>query len=117
MERAVDASGRLVSVVAEGRLHLLRAADLSKLEVEAPCSVDYLWWLGAGGELLLECRPQARGDRALSLRFDVERGVWETAPPNADGERREHSLLVAGVGAWVKACDLLPCTARPPLAW
>ncbi len=117
VELAADASGRFVSVVAEGRLHLLRASDLSKLEVEAPCSVDYLWWLGAGGELLVECRPQARGDRALSLRYDVERGVWETAPPNADGERREHSLLVAGVGAWVKACDLLPCTARPPLAW
>ncbi len=116
VELGADVSGRVVSVVADGHLWLLRSEDLTRVEVEAPCTVDYLWWLGPG-ELLVECLPPERGERPLSLRYDVDRGDWEQAPAVTDGTARERSSVVAGIGAWVKTCDRLPCTARSPLAW
>ena len=103
---AADASGKWVSLVAQGAVTLFDAPTLERLRTSQPCEVDALWWLLEPGQALVACRPRG----SLALLVDAQSGVREEAPV----KDREPGNLVPGLSVWVKGCDLLPCTARAP---
>jgi hypothetical protein len=115
LERAVlSASGdaQRVAVVAGGGFWVFEAAELKKVRGEAPCSVEYLWWLlekpdsgSARHRAVLECG----GASSWALSMDVDLGAQETAavPP-------ARAVLAGPLGPWVQPCEVLPCTAVSP---
>lgn len=96
--------GERVTVVVGGGVYVFSArAEL--LRAEAPCTIDFLWWLD-GHRALLACRPVG----ALWLTIELDSGRAETA----EARPRVPSVR-AGPGAlWVQPCDVLPCTAPAP---
>jgi hypothetical protein len=97
--------GERVAVVVAGGVYVL-GADAALRRAEAPCAVDFAWWLPGGHRALLACRPPG----SLYLSVDLDSGRAEAAPRRA----RVHSSLVGPAGPWVERCDVLPCTAPPP---
>lgn len=103
---AVNADGTLIAVAAGTGLFVLRAAGLELLRAEAPCRVEFAWWLQEPGRVLVACGPQ--GSWALSVQ--VATGEQEAAPD----QPRIRSVLLPRLGAYVQDCDHLPCTAPAP---
>ncbi|MFZ5472213.1 MAG: hypothetical protein ACOZIN_22505 [Myxococcota bacterium] len=106
VQLAVNADGSLLSVVAGTGLFVYRAADLVALLAEGPCDVEYLWWRIEPTRAVVQCGPQ--GSWALELR--VTTGEKDAATQR----ERTRSALAQKLGAYVQACDLLPCSAPPP---
>lgn len=103
---ATSADGQRVAVTGDGAVRVFEAATLRPVRLEAPCDVSGFWWLLSGHQALVTCRPDD-----LALVLDVDTGAQETAPRAA----RTPSVLAGPLGPWVEACDVLPCTSRPPL--
>jgi len=101
-----SADGRRVAVTVSGGILIFESSTLLKLRAEAPCDVEYLWWLREGHRALISCGP--RSSWALSL--DVDTGVQDIAPARG----RIRSVLAGAQGPWVQPCDVLPCTAVEP---
>lgn len=103
---AIDASGTLVSVVGEGGVFIYSADTLTPLRAEAPCEVEYLWWMPQPQTALLSCGPHA----SWALIFHPATGTKEAAPARA----RERSVLLPRAGRYVRACEGFPCEAKAP---
>jgi hypothetical protein len=103
---ATSADGRRVAVTGDGVVRVLDATTLAAVRMEAPCEVTGFWWLRGGHRALVTCGPED-----LALVLDTDTGAQDLAPPG----KRTPSLLSGGEGPWVEACDVLPCTAPPPL--
>ncbi|MCA2978865.1 MAG: hypothetical protein INH41_05845 [Myxococcaceae bacterium] len=103
---STSADGRRVAVTGDGAVRIYEAATLAPVRREAPCDVDGFWWLKTAGQALVTCRPDG-----LALVVSVDSGAQDTAPQAT----RTRSVLAGPGGPWVEACDLLPCTSRPPL--
>jgi hypothetical protein len=101
-----DSSGGHVALVGNGALWIFAADDLHQELGEAPCEVEFLWWLKEPGRALLECGPGA----AWALELDAKTGAREAAP----SRKRARSVLLPGLGAWVVGCESLPCEAPAP---
>jgi hypothetical protein len=101
---ASSGDGERVTVVVGGGVCVLSSrAELSR--AEAPCTVDFLWWLH-GHRALLACRPEG----SLWLTIDLDSGRAETAV-----ERPRVKSWRMGDGAlWGQPCNMLSCTAPPP---
>lgn len=106
LELSTSADGRRVAVTGDGAVRVYDARTLSPLRLEAPCDVDGFWWLRAGHQALVTCRPDG-----LGLVLDVETGAQEAAAP----AKRVASVLAGPTGPWVEPCDVLPCTSPPPV--
>jgi hypothetical protein len=98
--------GRRVAVVGGGGLVALDAVTLEPLLAAAPCDVRRLWWLTGSHRALVACGA----DERWALALDVDTGHTEAAPERP----RVDSALAGPEGPWVRACDVLPCTAEPP---
>lgn len=101
-----SADGERVAVTGDGVVRVFTANKLEAVRTEAPCDVKSFWWLPGGHRALVACRADD-----LGLVVDTDTGAQETAPPGV----REQSFLAGPDGPFVVACDLLPCTAAPPL--
>jgi hypothetical protein len=103
---SVSSDGRRVAITSSGGLFVFESSTLFRIRAEAPCEVEFLWWLRDGHRALISCGP--RDSWAISL--EVDTGVQDVAP--AVG--RVRSVLAGAQGPWVQPCDVLPCTAVEP---
>lgn len=110
VQLTASADGERVALVVGGGLYVFEAARLVKLRGEAPCDVEYLWWLRDGGDggparrhAQLACGP----DSSWGLSLDVDSNAQEKAAPP-----RERAVLAGPRGPYVRRCDMLPCTAE-----
>lgn len=134
---ALEPSGRLVAVSADGRVTGARdlpsasgaalsssgdgervavrvggglfALDATTLEVlRAEAPCEVEHlWWLKGGHRVL---VTCGPDGSWALELDVDTGHSETAP----ARQRVEAVLVGPDGPWVQACDVLPCTAEEP---
>ncbi|MFL5320962.1 MAG: hypothetical protein ACJ790_14965 [Myxococcaceae bacterium] len=101
----VNSDGTLVLVVAYSGIFVFDAQTLDKVRAEAPCNVEWAWWLQSD-DLLLSCGPNA----SWSLKLNARTGEREQA-------RLPHgrpSVRVPGIGTYVEDCGALPCSTNPP---
>lgn len=103
---SASADGRRVAVTTGGGLYAFESSTLLKVRSEAPCDVEFLWWLRDGHRTLLSCGPRA----TWAISFDVDTAVQEVAALQG----RVRSVLAGPEGPWVQSCDVLPCTAIEP---
>ncbi|MBL8924415.1 MAG: hypothetical protein JNJ54_36540 [Myxococcaceae bacterium] len=103
---SASADGERVAVTGDGVVRVFGARKLEAVRLEAPCDVKRFWWLEGGHRALLTCRADD-----LALVLDTSTGAQETAAPG----QRAPSFLAGPLGPFVVACDVLPCTAEPPL--
>ena len=103
---SVSGDGRRVAITTGGGLFVFESSKLLKVRAEAPCDVEFLWWLREGHHVLISCGP--RSSWAIALEADT--GEQDAAPPRG----RIHSVLCGAQGPWVQSCDVLPCTAVEP---
>ena len=103
---SVSGDGRRVAITTGGGLFVFESSALLKVRAEAPCDVEFLWWLREGHHALISCGP--RSSWAISLEADT--GEQEAAPAHG----RIRSVLSGAAGPWVQPCDVLPCTAVEP---
>ncbi len=103
---SASADGRRVAVTTGGGLYAFESSTLLKVRSEAPCDVEFLWWLRDGHRTLISCGPRA----SWAMSFDVDTAVQEIAPLRG----RIPSVLAGPDGPWVQGCDVLPCTAIEP---
>lgn len=102
---ASSADGDRVAVAVGGGVFAL-TSRLALTRAESPCSVESLWWLAEGHQVLVSCA----GESALALTLEVDTGQTEAAPARL----RVRSTLVGPAGVWFQPCDVLPCSAEPP---
>jgi hypothetical protein len=102
----VDGDGSVVALVGGGAWWVYRAEDLQPMMKEAPCKIDFVWWLSTPGEALVSCAP----DGSLSLRINARTGAREEVARH----ERKRSVLVPGLRVHAVACDGLPCEAPAP---
>jgi hypothetical protein len=100
-----NANGQLLSVLLGGGLFLYQIDDFRQVRAEAPCLVEFLWWLPDPSRAILACGPRA----SWALELNVLTGEREAVSP--PGVR---STLVPGLGAYIQGCEQLPCTTPPP---
>lgn len=98
--------GQRVAVRTGGRLAIFDAQSLRPLRSEAPCEIEFEWWLPGGHELILACGPK----RSWALAFNADTGDSEIRAQVEGGD----AVLAGPEGPWVRSCDLLPCTASGP---
>jgi hypothetical protein len=101
---AASGDGARISLTAAGGVFFFDSERLKRLRAEAPCAVEYLWWLPAGHRALVACGPHS----SWALELDADAPTSETA-----SARRLSPSTLAGSG-FVEPCDSLPCSARPP---
>ena len=106
VQLTVSDDGQRVAVVTSGGLFVYDAQRLQKILAEAPCEVEFLWWLKDGHRALVSCGPNA----SWALELDVNTGARETAPKL----ERTWSQLVPQRGLYIQECEHLPCTASAP---
>lgn len=102
---SASGDGRRVAITTSGGLYVLTSDALRTIRAEAPCDVEFVWWL-RGHRALLSCGPKA----SWALWLDVDTGLQDTAAPRV----RSRSVLAGPDGPWVQPCDVLPCTAVEP---
>ncbi len=103
---SVSADGRRVAITASGGFYVFESTTLLKVRAEAPCEVEFLWWLVDGHRALISCGPRA----SWAITIEVDTGEQDTAPLRG----RIRSVLAGAKGPWVQSCDMLPCTAVEP---
>lgn len=103
---SVDASGQVAALVADGGVWMFDVRDLHRLRAEAPCDVEYLWWLPQPSTALVSCGPHA----SWAMVLHPLTGEQEAAPRKV----RQRSVLVPRLGVYVHGCDGLPCETEPP---
>lgn len=106
LKLSASADGQRVAVTGDGAMRVFDAKDLRLVRSEAPCDVREFWWLPHGRRALFTCSADD-----LALVLDMDTGAQETAQPGT----REASTLAGPDGPFVLPCDVLPCTAPPPL--
>lgn len=107
VELATNANGTLVSLTTGGGVVIFNAKDLTTVRAEAPCQVEWAWWLEQSDELLLSCGPSG----SFSLRMNARTGDREVA----EVLRQRPSVRVPNLGHYVEDCGALPCSTRPPI--
>lgn len=107
VELATNADGTLVSLTTSGGLFVLEVKDLSILRAEAPCDVEWAWWLAHSEELLLSCGPSG----SFSIKLNARSGEREETGPS----KPRPSVRVPLLGQYVEDCGALPCSTRPPI--
>ena len=110
VQLTASADGARVALVVGGGMYVFEAASLAKLRGEAPCDLEYLWWLRDEADTgptrhhaQLACGPEA----SWGLTIDVDSNAQEKATPP-----RERAVLAGPRGPYVRRCDMLPCTAE-----
>ncbi len=96
--------GERVAVAVGGGLFAFDAQRLQKRVAEAPCEVNFLWWLRGSHRALLRCGA----DDELALELDVDSGNREAAP------KMKRTVSELHDGLYVQSCEALPCTAPAP---
>jgi hypothetical protein len=104
VQLSANADGSLAAAVLSGGLVAFRTADLSRVRAEAPCQVEFLWWMPRGDDAVVSCGP------GFTLSLNVSSGEREAAARR----ERTRSALVPGRGLYAQSCEQLPCTAPPP---
>ena len=110
---SVGPAGQLAAVEWGGGVLVYDARTLALVRAEAPCAVEFLWWLDAPDQVLLACgeAPSQGGKPApAALRFDVRTGTHQEAPARTRAPARR----LPGRALYVQGCDGFPCTATPP---
>jgi len=103
----VGANDTLAAVLSEGTLRVYDARTLAPHEVRPPCPVDTVWWLDAPERLLIGCSPSG----APSFTLDVRTGGLEETP---GGRSLTPARRLGSRPLYVQGCDGFPCTAPPP---
>lgn len=103
---SASADGRRVAITASGGIFVFESSTLLRVRAEAPCDVEFLWWLREGHRTLISCGPRT----SWALFLEVDTGVQDIAPARG----RIRSVLAGPGGPWVQPCDVLPCTAVEP---
>lgn len=103
---SVDASGKVVSVVASGGVWVFSADALEPLRAESPCDVEYLWWSTEPARAIVSCGP----GESWALTLDAISGTREELPKRS----RIRAALVQKLKTYVRACDGLPCQSEAP---
>lgn len=109
---SVGPGGTLAAVEWGGGVLVYDARSLELVRAEAPCAVEFLWWLDSADQVLLACGGPASQDAPgpASLRFDVRTGAREEVPART----RPPARRLPGRALYVQGCDGFPCTASPP---
>jgi len=102
---AANLDGTLLAVVTGSTAHVLRASDLSPVQLEDSCQAQFLWWLASPTRALISC-----AEAGSTLLIDVATGSKQAA----SGVQGPRSWLIPLLGAYVQSCDQLPCSAPPP---
>lgn len=103
---SVDASGQIAALVGGGGVWMFDTRNLSRIRAEAPCDVEFLWWLTRPAMAMISCGPRA----SWALVLHALTGERDEAPRKV----RERSVLVPKLGVYVRGCDGLPCEADEP---
>lgn len=103
---ATSSDGEQLALVVRDTLFVYRASDLTLVAAESPCAVEFAWWRPTSEALLVSCGPRS----AWALELFLPTRQREAAP--SAGQAR--SALVPRLGAYVRSCDALPCTAPAP---
>ncbi|NOK11117.1 hypothetical protein [Corallococcus exercitus] len=109
---SVGPGGVLAAVEWGGGVIVYDARTLELVRAEAPCAVEFLWWLDGADQVLLACGAPASPDTPgpASLRFNVRTGAREAVPASTRAPARR----LSGRALYVQGCDGFPCTASPP---
>ncbi|MFB1480168.1 hypothetical protein [Corallococcus sp. RDP092CA] len=109
---SIGPGGALAAVEWGGGVLVYDARTLELVRAEAPCAVEFLWWLDAADQVLLACGGPAPQDAPgpAALRFDVRTGAREEMPTRT----RTPARRLSGRALYVQGCDGFPCTASPP---
>lgn len=109
---SIGPGGVLAAVEWGGGVIVYDARTLELVRAEAPCTVEFLWWLDTADQVLLACGAPASPDAPGpgSLRFDVRTGAREAVPARTRAPARR----LSGRALYVQGCDGFPCTASPP---
>ncbi|NOK20076.1 hypothetical protein [Corallococcus carmarthensis] len=109
---SVGPGGVLAAVEWGGGVIVYDARTLELVRAEAPCAVEFLWWLDTADQVLLACGATGAQDAPApaSLRFDVRTGAREAVPARTRAPARR----LSGRALYVQGCDGFPCTASPP---
>ncbi|RYZ40197.1 MAG: hypothetical protein EOO71_16990 [Myxococcaceae bacterium] len=107
---SVGPDGVLAAVEWGGGLLVYDARTLALVRAEAPCAVEFLWWLDAADQVLLRCGALQDAPRPSALRFDVRTGALQPMPDRTRAPARR----LPGRALYVQGCDGFPCTATPP---
>jgi hypothetical protein len=105
----VGADGTLAAVEWGGGVLVYDARTLELVRAEAPCVVEFLWWLDTPEDVLLACRADPSRPSG-ALRFNVRTGAIGDAPSRTRAPARR----LPGRALYVQGCDGFPCTATPP---
>ncbi|MBN8230908.1 hypothetical protein JYK02_25655 [Corallococcus macrosporus] len=109
---SVGPGGVLAAVEWGGGVIVYDARTLELVRAEAPCAVEFLWWLDDADQVLLACGDPASPDAPgpASLRFNVRTGAHEAVPARTRAPARR----LSDRALYVQGCDGFPCTASPP---
>lgn len=109
---SVGADGALAAVEWGGGFIVYDARTLELVRAEAPCAVEFLWWLDSADQVLLTCGASASPESPApaALRVDVRTGTREALPARTRAPARR----LSGRALYVQGCDGFPCTATPP---
>ena len=109
---SIGPDGVLAAVEWGGGVIVYDARTLELVRAEAPCTVEFLWWLDTADQVLLACGGPGSQDTQgpASLRFNVRTGAREAVPARTRAPARR----LSGRALYVQGCDGFPCTASPP---
>ncbi|MCP3099855.1 hypothetical protein LZ198_13350 [Myxococcus sp. K15C18031901] len=104
---SVGADNTLAAVLSEGTLRVYDARTLMPYDVQPPCPVETVWWLDTPERLLIGCAPAG----GPSFVLDVRTGAREAVP---EGRPLTPARRLGSRPLYVQGCDGFPCTAPPP---
>ncbi|RKG85305.1 hypothetical protein [Corallococcus terminator] len=107
---SVGPGGVLAAVEWGGGVLVYEARTLALVRAEAPCAVEFLWWLDTPDQILLRCGATEEAPPPAALRFDVRSGARQEVPDRTRAPARR----LPGRALYVQGCDGFPCTATPP---
>ncbi|WP_233595692.1 MULTISPECIES: hypothetical protein [Corallococcus] len=107
---SVGPGGVLAAVEWGGGVLVYEARTLTLVRAEAPCAVEFLWWLDTPEQVLLGCGATQDSPMPSAIRFDVRTGARQEAPERTRAPARR----LSGRALYVQGCDGFPCTASPP---